>query len=68
MLDLDETLSTCEVSTTNTVKPINISFTIDNSRHSYNLHPRPGVEDFIKEMSKDYELVLFTAGIKEVRV
>eukprot|EP00826_Nyctotherus_ovalis_P035278 TRINITY_DN3017_c0_g3_i1.p1 TRINITY_DN3017_c0_g3~~TRINITY_DN3017_c0_g3_i1.p1 ORF type:complete len:226 (+),score=55.46 TRINITY_DN3017_c0_g3_i1:921-1598(+) len=51
VLDLDETL-VCASSVSNTLQDCVVNI-------------RPGAKEFIKEMSKYYELVIFTAGTKD---
>ena len=63
VLDLDETLVHAKF--TETVKKTPDHFfkiNFNNADLPVSLYIRPGAQDFIKEMSKHYELVIFTAS------
>ncbi|XP_051133769.1 uncharacterized protein LOC127253298 [Andrographis paniculata] len=64
-LDLDETL----VHSTATVPPANFDFVvrpvIDGEKVEFYVLKRPYVDEFLKELSGKFEIVVFTAGIRE---
>jgi RNA polymerase II subunit A small phosphatase-like protein len=43
-----------------------IPIDIDNEIHGINILVRPGTKEFLKEVSKFFEIVIFTASISEV--
>ena len=43
-----------------------IPIKIENNMHGINVLLRPGAKEFIKEISKFFEVVIFTASISEV--
>lgn len=63
VLDLDETLVHAKFTET-VEKPSNHFFKLDTNNIVLPVHVyvRPGAQDFIREMSKYYELVIFTAS------
>lgn len=64
-LDLDETL----VHSKTDPAPEHYDFTvrpkIDGQAITFYVLKRPGVDEFLREAAKDFELVVFTAGLKE---
>lgn len=64
-LDLDETL----VHSKTDPAPEHFDFTvrpkIDGQAITFYVLKRPGVDEFLREAAKDFELVVFTAGLKE---
>ena len=65
VLDLDETL--VHSSMTPFTKPSDISITINVKGKNYNVYvlKRPYLEHFLMEMSYIYEIIVFTASLKE---
>jgi Dullard-like phosphatase family protein len=64
VLDLDETLVHSQfnqIKNPDFIIPVDIEGTICNIF----VQKRPGVENFLKEMSKYYELVIFTASLSK---
>lgn len=64
VLDLDETL------VHSSFKPVNdadfcVDIELDNSIHRVYVRKRPGVDWFLKEVAKHYELVVFTASLSK---
>lgn len=61
VLDLDETLIH---SSTNPVPEADFSFTLDcdGEDHSVYVHKRPGVDKFLAQLAKKFELVVYTAS------
>lgn len=64
ILDLDETLVHSSFKYTNTADFV-ILVEIDDQIHRVYVIKRPGVDKFLKKVSKWYEVVLFTASILE---
>lgn len=64
VLDLDETLIHSTFSKRNAAVPKG-GFRVDCDWDSYDVKLRPGLETFLKELAKVYELVLYTAGTRD---
>lgn len=67
VLDLNETLVHCKTEPFENAT-INSKVRIGNQNIELFISKRPGLEDFVANMSKIYTLVLFTTGVKEVLV
>jgi len=66
VLDLDETL------VHSSFKPVPhsdfiLSIEMDGIVHKVFVAKRPGVDEFLEEMAKHYELIIFTASLDKVR-
>ena len=64
-LDLDETLVYVDLDESLSFPDTKIKFDFKGSSEEISLHIRPGLDDFIDKMSKLYDLLIFTASIKE---
>eukprot|EP00331_Platyophrya_macrostoma_P026497 CAMPEP_0176437248 /NCGR_PEP_ID=MMETSP0127-20121128/18495_1 /TAXON_ID=938130 /ORGANISM="Platyophrya macrostoma, Strain WH" /LENGTH=356 /DNA_ID=CAMNT_0017820811 /DNA_START=1 /DNA_END=1071 /DNA_ORIENTATION=+ len=63
VLDLDETLITCQSKPSNDQSSKMIKFTFDDK--SFYICKRPGLEEFLVEMLQHYTLVLYTTGTEK---
>jgi RNA polymerase II subunit A small phosphatase-like protein len=68
VLDLDETLVHASFKPFNVNADITLKINFDRRVNDIFVLVRPGVKEFLEQMSKHYELVLFTASLSEVSV
>ncbi|KAF8030918.1 hypothetical protein BT93_D0189 [Corymbia citriodora subsp. variegata] len=64
-LDLDETLVHSQIDPPPEKFDFVVQPTINGERLNFYVLKRPGVDDFLRVMSAKFELVIFTAGLKE---
>ncbi len=65
VLDLDETLVHSQFMTFSTPSDVVIQIEIENEMHDINVMIRPGVKEFLENMEKYYEIVIFTASVSK---
>jgi Dullard-like phosphatase family protein len=65
ILDLDETLVHSRFREFNRKSDIVLNININDIRHTIHVLKRPNVDHFIKEMSKFYNIFIFTASISQ---
>ena len=65
VLDLDETLVHSQFMTFSTPSDVVIQIEIENEMHDINVMVRPGVKEFLENMEKYYEIVIFTASVSK---
>ena len=65
VLDLDETLVHSQFGPFNTPSDVVINIEIENELHDIHVLVRPGVKEFLEEMSKKFEIIIFTASISK---
>ena len=65
ILDLDETLVHSGFNPFTRKSDIMLTINVDGKNHNINVLKRPYVDEFLKEMSKIFEIVTFTASISE---
>jgi RNA polymerase II subunit A small phosphatase-like protein len=68
VLDLDETLVHSSFKPFDVKADISLKITFDRRVNDIFVLIRPGVKEFLEQMARHYELVLFTASLSEVRV
>jgi RNA polymerase II subunit A small phosphatase-like protein len=67
VLDLDETLVHSSFKPTQNPDYI-IPVEIEGTVHQVYVCKRPGVDEFLRDMSKNYEIVVYTASLSKVRI
>lgn len=65
ILDLDETLVHSTVNSYSMYSDFKVNVRIDNRYYQVSVLKRPFVDEFLKQMSQHYELVIFTASIPQ---
>lgn len=65
LLDLDETLIHADFEEKFPVHDKEITFFEDGEEYKVNINLRPKVKEFLKKVSELFEVIVFTAGIKE---
>ncbi|MCQ2819813.1 MAG: HAD family hydrolase [archaeon] len=65
VLDLDETLVHSAFTPFPCPSDVIIQIEIDNEIHDIHVLVRPGVKEFLEEMAKHYEIVIFTASLSK---
>ena len=65
MLDLDETLVHSQFNTFSAPSDIIIKIEIENEVHDIHVMVRPGVKEFLQDMEKIFEIVIFTASVSK---
>jgi len=65
ILDLDETLVHSGFNPFRRKSDLTLTINIDGRNHIINVLKRPYVDEFLKEISKYYEIIIFTASIAE---
>ena len=65
VLDLDETLVHSQFIEFSTPSDVVIKIEVENTFHDIHVMVRPGVKEFLEEMEKLYEIVIFTASVSK---
>ena len=65
VLDLDETLVHSQFIKFSTPSDVIIKIDVENAIHDIHVMVRPGVKEFLEEMEKYYEIVIFTASVSK---
>ena len=65
VLDLDETLVHSQFIKFSTPSDVVIKIEVENTFHDIHVMVRPGVKEFLEEMEKLYEIVIFTASVSK---
>jgi Dullard-like phosphatase family protein len=65
VLDLDETLVHSQFMTFSNPSDVVIQIEVDNEIHDIHVMVRPGVKEFLEQMEKFYEIVIFTASVSK---
>ena len=67
VLDLDETLCHSSFQPVDTADCV-VKIKIEQTWHEVYVTKRPGVDDFLQRVARDYEVVVFTASLSLVRI
>ena len=65
VLDLDETLVHSQFQPFDVPSDITLKIELENELHDIHVMVRPGVSEFLKNMGKIYEIVIFTASVSK---
>ena len=65
VLDLDETLVHSQFQPFNVPSDITLKIELENEIHDIHVLVRPGVKEFLENMGKIYEIVIFTASVSK---
>ena len=65
VLDLDETLVHSQFQPFDVPSDIILKIELENELHDIHVMVRPGVSEFLKNMGKIYEIVIFTASVSK---
>ena len=65
VLDLDETLVHSQFQPFNVDSDITLKIELENELHDIHVLVRPGVKEFLENMGKIYEIVIFTASVSK---
>ena len=65
VLDLDETLVHSQFQPFDVPPDILLKIELENELHDIHVMVRPGVQEFLKNMGKIYEIVIFTASVSK---
>ena len=65
VLDLDETLVHSQFNTFSSPSDVTIKIEVDNEIHDIHVMVRPGVKEFLQDMEKIFEIVIFTASVSK---
>jgi RNA polymerase II subunit A small phosphatase-like protein len=68
ILDLDETLVHSSFKPITQKSDILLHIELEGKVHVIHVLKRPGVEEYLKEMNKHYEVVIFTASLSAVKL